>query len=278
MFIRLSRKGECGVMKDSETKKAIKQDAARIAALLTDSDYPICITGAGVSTDSGIPDFRSPETGLWNQEEAKELSKPGAFRISELTLDEKMELFWRVGYKLGKKIMKAKPNKAHKILADWEKDGIMKSIITQNVDRLHQKAGSQNVIEIHGNAFEAKCMFCGGSYRLKDVMRRYKRKKRAPWCDVCAGFIRPNVVMFGESTPSETIQEALVEIKQADLALVLGSSLIVYPANYLPVIVRKRGGKLVIINDQSTDLDKVSEVVVNASITRVMKEINKALN
>ncbi|MHA1683470.1 MAG: SIR2 family NAD-dependent protein deacylase [Promethearchaeota archaeon] len=261
------------------TREEITVPAKEIASLLAESNHAIAFTGAGVSTDSGIPDFRSPKTGLWNQIEARKLIEPGAFRKESLTLDEKMDLFWRVGYKLGKKILRAKPNKVHKILAGWEERGIIKGIITQNVDMLHQRAGSKNVIELHGNAYEVTCMFCRGSYRLEDILRRYKwmKKKHAPWCDSCAGLIKPNVVMFGDNIPRDEMDKARSEIKKTDLVLILGSSLLVYPANSLPVFVRKHGGKVVIINDVETDLDKISEVVINGPIKPIIKKINDFL-
>jgi NAD-dependent deacetylase len=246
-------------------------DIETIAGLLKNSKHAICLTGAGISTDSGIPDFRSPKTGLWNQQDAKILTEPGA-------LDKAIDFFWKIGYKIGKKLLKAKPNKAHLIVADWEKRKILKAIITQNVDGLHQKAGSSNVIELHGNAFECKCPFCGGSYTMKDLIRIYEQTKhQPPNCLVCASPLRPNIVLFGEPMPKEAMARATDEIRQTDFVILLGSSSVVYPANYLPVIARENGAKVVIVNEMDTDLDQISEVVIHGSIAHVLQRIDNFL-
>ncbi|HME52058.1 MAG TPA: NAD-dependent deacylase [Candidatus Lokiarchaeia archaeon] len=259
-------------MKRSRASAASTTEIESITKLLKEAKYAIFLTGAGISTDSGIPDFRSPKTGLWNQKDAKILTEPGA-------MEKSLEFFWKVGYQIGKKLLKAKPNKAHEILASWENDRkIVKAIITQNVDGLHQKAGSRNVIELHGNAFECKCAFCGGSYTMKELLRIYKQTGRQPPnCQVCAFPLRPNIVLFGEPMPREAMEQAVNEIRQADLAILLGSSSVVYPANYLPVIARENGTKIVIVNEMDTDLDQLSEVVIHGSISHVLQRIDALL-
>lgn len=259
-------------MKASHDIKLPGATIGRIAGLLRDARHVIVLTGAGISTDSGIPDFRSPKTGLWNQKDAKLLTEPGAF-------DKAMAYFWKFGYEIGKKILKAKPNKAHQILARWENElGIVKAIITQNVDELHQRAGSRNVIEIHGNAYEGKCMFCRGSYSMKQMLRLYKESgKTYPCCIVCSAPVRPQVVLFGEELPREAMTRAGEEIARCDVALLLGSSSVVYPANYFPVLVRDNGGKVIIVNQMDTDLDRIAEIVVHGSISHVLELIDAAL-
>jgi len=258
-------------MRSKDDAIQFSTEAGKIAALLRDAKHAIALTGAGISTDSGIPDFRSPKTGLWNQKDAEHLTEPGAF-------DKAMEYFWKFGYRIGKKILKAKPNPGHQILARWEALGLVKAIITQNVDELHQRAGSKNVIEIHGTAFEGKCLFCHGSYSMKQMMRLYEESKKTyPCCIVCSAPVRPQVVLFGEELPREAMARAGEEIKECDVALLLGSSSVVYPANYLPVLVKENGGKVVIVNQMETELDKIASVVVHGSISRVLKQVDLLL-
>lgn len=259
-------------MKLDKNTSRFSSEIGKIATILRNAKHVIVLTGAGISTDSGIPDFRSPRTGLWNQKDAKLLTEPGAF-------DKAMEYFWKFGYEIGKKILKAKPNKGHRILARWETElGIIKAIITQNVDELHQRAGSKNVIEIHGSAYDGKCMFCHGSYSMKQMMRLYKESgNKYPCCIVCSAPVRPQVVLFGEELPREAMARAGEEIAKCDVALLLGSSSVVYPANYLPVLVKENGGKVIIVNQMDTDLDRVAEVVVHGSISHVLEKVDVAL-
>ncbi|MFX0103120.1 MAG: NAD-dependent deacetylase [Candidatus Hodarchaeota archaeon] len=259
------------IMGENEKSSSFDSKIKSAVEIIKNSKYLICLTGAGISTESNIPDFRSPKTGLWNQEDAKILSKPGA-------IDEHLDFFWKVGFKIGRKILKAKPNKGHKILAKWEVErGLLKSTITQNVDGLHQRAGSKNVIEIHGTAHEARCMFCRGHYTLRNLVQEYKRKKRVPYCIVCAGPIKPSIVLFGESLPAAAIKEAWKEFENADVALVIGSSLMVYPANSLPYNLSKKGGKIIIINQMKTELDGIAEIVINDSISKTLGKMEKEL-
>ncbi len=244
----------------------------KIATLLHEAKHVIALTGAGISTDSGIPDFRSPKTGLWNQKDAKQLTEPGAF-------DKAMEYFWKFGYEIGKKILKAKPNKGHQTLARWETElGIIKAVITQNVDGLHQRAGSKNVIEMHGSANEGKCLFCHGSYSMKQMIRLYKESgKTYPCCIVCSAPVRPQVVLFGEELPREAMARAGEEICKCDVALLLGSSSVVYPANYLPVLVKENNGKVIIVNQMETELDQIAEIVVHGSISHILEQVDTLL-
>jgi NAD-dependent deacetylase len=259
-------------MKSRSDVNRFSSEIEKIATLLREAKHVIVLTGAGISTDSGIPDFRSPKTGLWNQKDAKLLTEPGAF-------DKAMEFFWKVGYEIGKKILKAKPNIGHQILAKWEVElGIVKAIITQNVDELHQRAGSKNVIEIHGTAYEGKCMFCRGSYSMKQMLRMYKESgKTYPSCIVCSSPVRPSVVLFGEELPREAMARTGEEIARCDVAVLLGSSSVVYPANYLPVLVRENGGKVIIVNQVPTELDQIAEVVVHGSISPVLEQVDALL-
>jgi NAD-dependent deacetylase len=209
---------------------------------------------------------------LWNQKEARVLSEPNAF-------EKQLEFFWKVGYKIGKKLMHAKPNTGHQVLARWEVErGLIHAIITQNVDRLHQAAGSQNVIELHGNAFESTCPFCRGYYTMKDLMAKYRWERKPPTCNVCGSPLRPNVILFGEMIPKPEMAKAIAEVAKADLIILIGSSVEVFPANYLPVLVHDRGGKLVIINQMETHIDCIAEFVANDSISGVLERIDRELD
>nr|MDO8113335.1 NAD-dependent deacylase [Candidatus Sigynarchaeota archaeon] len=260
-------------MKHQKDVEQFRPEIEKIAKMLREAKYAICLTGAGISTDSGIPDFRSPKTGLWNQKDAQVLTEPKSF-------DKAMEFFWKIGYKIGKILLKAKPNKGHMIIAKWENErGIVKAVITQNVDRLHQKAGSKNVVELHGNAFEATCPFCRGTYSMKELMSIYKASgRKPPTCMICSSPVKPNVVLFGDPMPRGAMDSAMDEIRQCDVAILLGSSSVVYPANYLPVLVHEKGGKVIIVNEMKTDLDQIAEVVVNGSISHVLEKIDQLLS
>ncbi|AWR98219.1 NAD-dependent protein deacylase [Acidianus sulfidivorans JP7] len=222
-----------------------------VANLLLSSTYGIAFTGAGISTASGIPDFRGPN-GLWKKY-PQELSS-----IDYLKRDPKG--FWDFYSTRMRRLFDAEPNPAHKALAELERIGLIKAIITQNIDGLHQKAGSKNVIELHGTMQRSYCMSCYKEYDSLVVLKMIDEGKNPPKCE-CGGIIRPNVVLFGE--PVTRMMEAQEIAMEADLVLAIGSSLTVYPANLIPQIVKERGGSLIIINNEETPLDSVADLVLN---------------
>jgi len=231
-----------------------------LADMLRSSNHAIAFTGAGASTESGIPDFRGPG-GLWKTYRAEEIA-------SRYALENNTEEFFQF-YRMRIAAMKdIKPNRVHYALAELEKMGIIKAVITQNIDRLHKKAGSKEVYEIHGNIREAYCDRCGKKYPA-DVLLG----EDIPRCDVCGGIIRPNVVLFGEGLPQREWVASVRQAEMADLVLSIGSSLTVYPAALIPITVKEAGGKLVIINLEETGYDSMADLVIHAKAGDVMEAL-----
>ena len=217
--------------------------------LIDDSTHAIALTGAGISTLSGIQDFRG-KNGI-----NKTLPGEKIFDI---------ELFYRdpsFYYKHSRDFIynldDKEPNIVHKTLARWEAEGKLKAIITQNIDLLHQKAGSKNVIEIHGSPATHHCVNCYKEYSYEEVCEQLKYSK-IPHCDACNSTLKPDITFYGESLPEKAINNAVSECEKCDLMLILGTSLVVYPAASLPEIVLQNGGKVVIINEQETHLDNMA--------------------
>lgn len=227
------------------------EEARRLAQLLAESRYAVVFTGAGVSTESGIPDFRGP-SGLWRR------VPPEVFTI-DYFVERPLEV-WRLFTELFYSFKDAKPNPAHYAIARLEELGAVKSVITQNIDGLHQAAGSRRVIELHGNLRWARCMSCGRRLPLDEAVSE-AREGRLPRCPGCSGLLKPDAVFFGEPLPEETLEEAFREARRADLVLVVGSSLSVYPAAYIPEYAWRRGARLAIVNLEPTPLDHLATVV-----------------
>ncbi|WNS73553.1 NAD-dependent protein deacylase [Bacillus sp. DTU_2020_1000418_1_SI_GHA_SEK_038] len=216
---------------------------------LKESKYTVVFTGAGMSTESGLPDFRSSKQGLWNK---KDPSKIASVKSLNENVDEFIE-FYRERV-LG--VKEYQPHKGHYILAAWEKRGVIQSIITQNVDGFHQLAGNKRVAELHGTLQQLHCQSCGKKYSSEEYINQEYN------CQ-CGGLLRPSIVLFGESLPEAAFQFALNEAEQAELFIVLGSSLTVTPANQFPLIAKKNGAKLVIVNMEPTDFDTYADEVIN---------------
>ncbi len=238
----------------------------RIAELINKSNCVVALTGAGVSTASGIPDFRGPQ-GLWRRLD------PSKFEISYFhrNPDEVWGIFIST-FAIRDDIA---PNPAHKALAELEAMGKLCAVITQNIDGLHQKAGSRRVVEIHGSLRYAVCTKCGMKYPLAEVLREYKGA--APRCKVCGGVLKPDVVFFGEPLPQEALNEAVMLAELSDLFIVIGSSLAVAPANRLPFIAKRRGAKLVIVNGEPTELDEIADVVIRGRVEEILPKVVEAL-
>lgn len=229
--------------------------------LLHDSDYTVVFTGAGMSTESGLPDFRSTNGGLWNQLDPSEIASTKALNdhVDEFTA------FYRERV-LG--VKEYEPHQGHFILADWEKQGLVQSIITQNVDGFHQEAGSKRVAELHGTLQKVRCQSCRKVYDSKAYIKQ-------EYDCACGGLLRPSIVLFGETLPTEAFQIAQEEAEKAALFIVLGSSLSVTPANMFPQIAKQHGAKLVIVNLEATSLDAYADLVINEQkIGSVLKEAN----
>jgi len=235
----------------------------KIVKLILYSKYVIALTGAGISTESGIPDFRGPN-GLWRK------INPETATYSYFIKHPKD--FWSLYLSFINVFINAKPNNAHYGLAKMEKLGILKAIITQNIDGLHQKAGSKRVIELHGNLKKVSCISCGMKYNYKDVLNIIK-KGIPPTCSKCEGILKPDIIFFGEPLPQNSIEEAFSEAYKSDLILVLGTSLTVYPAAYIPDIVKNNGGKVVIINSNKTMKDYLGDVMIRGKLGEVIPKI-----
>ncbi|QKY68384.1 NAD-dependent protein deacylase [Lentibacillus sp. CBA3610] len=228
---------------------------------LNESNHTVIYTGAGMSTESGLPDFRSSGSGLWQQEDPSKIASTDA-------LNNNVDAFIDFYRTRVLSVKDYKPHKGHHILADWEKQGLIKSIITQNVDGFHQKAGSHNVAELHGTLTKLHCQSCGKEYNSEEYVNKEF------YCE-CGGILRPSIVLFGEMLPQETFQFALSEAEKADLFIVLGSSLSVTPANQFPLIAKENGARLVIVNREPTELDRYADHVIHGrEIGKVLAEWN----
>lgn len=234
--------------------------------LIKESDNIVFFGGAGVSTESGIPDFRSA-TGLYNQQNDTGYSPEYLLSHDFLVADE--EGFSRY-YKENLILEGVKPNITHHVLAKLEEMGKLKAIVTQNIDSLHQKAGSKNVLEIHGNLRDFYCVKCGKEYQLEDVMKI----EGANYCD-CSGFIRPDVTLYGESLPTGAVYAAVEAISNADVLIIGGTSLAVYPA--ASYINYYQGNKSILINKEPTAADGMADYVVHDALGNFFKELDRVL-
>lgn len=226
------------------------------------SNYTIIFTGAGMSTESGLPDFRSKDRGLWEKFNPDELANVHALMHNT----EEFTNFYR--YRLGE-ITKYKPHDGHYILAKWEKQQRIHGIITQNVDAFHADAGNKNMMELHGSFRTFHCHECN------EVVGRDAYLDGETTCS-CGGTIRPGIVLFGENLPQETFQRAEVEAKQAELFIVLGSSLTVSPANMFPLVAKENGAKLIIVNREPTDFDHYADLIIqDKSIKQLLVEADE---
>lgn len=224
---------------------------------IEESNYIVFFGGAGVSTESNIPDFRSTD-GLYNQE----YDYPPETILSHSFYMRKPEEFYRF-YRNKMLFPDARPNRAHNAIAKLEKEGKLKAVITQNIDGLHQAAGSKEVLELHGSVLRNHCTRCGKFYGMDDILKM----KGVPECD-CGGTIKPDVVLYEEGLDNEVIERAIDHIRKADMLIIGGTSLVVYPAAGL--IDYYRGNKLVLINKSATSRDEQADLVINDSIGKVL--------
>ena len=240
----------------------MKAGEKMLTEMFKESRHTVVLTGAGMSTESGLPDFRSALDGMWNDVDPLKLASREAMQYER-------ELFVRFYKKRIQKLREARPHAGYYHLAEWERSGEIASILTQNVDGFHQEAGSENVAEMHGSLCEAYCDECGESGSNECYLTGELSCK-------CGGFKRPGVVLFGEPLPLKAIHQAKMESKKADLFIVLGSSLQVSPANVFPVEAKRNGAKLVIVNEEETGYDDLADLVINEKISSVLSELAKA--
>ena len=237
-----------------------ENDVARLRSMIEESKRGVVFTGAGISTESGIPDFRSPG-GIWTQ------YKPIDFR-DFMASEEMRRESWRRKFASDAVIQKAQPNKGHLAVAKLVQQGRVSSVITQNVDGLHQLSGVPNdkVIELHGNTTYAACLDCGKRYELEDIRRVFEKDETLPGCDRCSGIIKTATISFGQAMPVEEMKAAESETMACDLFLAIGSSLVVYPAAAFPEIARRNGARLVILNREPTPLDAIADLALHSEI------------
>jgi NAD-dependent deacetylase len=240
---------------------------ARLAALLAGSARTVVFTGAGMSTESGIPDFRSPG-GVWSR------MKPIDFDSFMHNEDARREA-WQRTFSGTAGWVGAKPNEGHFAIARLVGTGKVGHVITQNVDNLHQDAGvpADQVIELHGNAGYATCLICGLRHELKDLRDPFLEQGTLPTCRACGGIVKTATISFGQPMPVEAMRRADAASRGCDLFLVLGSSLVVYPAAALPMVAKSNGAALAIVNREPTDMDGRADLVLHAEIGAVLREI-----
>jgi NAD-dependent deacetylase len=249
----------------------LDQLVRRAADLLIQAEYAVAMTGAGHSTPSGIPDFRSPDSGLWTHVDPLAVASLFAFRLRPRAFYDWIRPLARV-------MLQAQPNPAHYALAQLEAAGLLKSVITQNIDGLHQKAGSNRVHEVHGHIREATCIRCYQVVPADDLIAEFVAVGEVPRC-TCGGVLKPNVILFGEQLPLNVLTAARQDTRDCDLMLVIGSSLTVEPVADLPLMALGHGARLVIINYERTHLDKRADVLIHADLAEVMPRIaREAIN
>jgi len=240
----------------------------KTAGLIRSARHAVAFTGAGISTPSGIPDFRSAQTGLWEKDDPMEVASLTSFFHTP-------ERFFNWLRPLARSCIAANPNAAHIALADLEKAGYLKAVITQNIDDLHSRAGSRIIMELHGSLRSLTCQGCHQVYSSQVYFPDFIESGIPPTCPVCHALLKPDIVLFEEGLPATTWYQAEAQARQADLMIVVGSSLTVTPAAYIPQIVVESGAKVIIINRTPTYLDKIATVRLPLDVAEVLPAIAK---
>lgn len=242
-----------------------------LADAIKKADHVIAFTGAGMSTDSGIPDFRSPG-GKWSK------VKPVMFQDFISNYESRFE-YWRQKSEGFEEFGNAKPNAGHQTLACWEQNRGLRGIVTQNIDGLHQDAGNEVVLEIHGTARDVLCLHCGFRDIADDYCKYFLQQRAVPSCPSCStGLLKHATISFGQQLDANVLKAANTMVRTADLLLVMGSSLLVEPAASLPVTAKQYGSKLVIINRDATQLDSFADLVIRDNIAKTLTATEAILN
>jgi len=247
---------------------------AKGAQIVKEAKKILIFSGAGMSTESGIPDFRSPG-GVWSKYD------PSDFYFDKIISSEKArEKYWEMSTEFYDTMKDAVPNRAHLAIRAIEESGKLLAIVTQNIDNLHHKAGNspERIIEIHGTAFSVSCLSCGKKYNRNDIQERLNSGVKVPYCDDCAGILKPDTISFGQAMPEDKMADALMYARECDLCIVLGSSLVVYPAASVPVHAVKNGARLIIINRDETPLDAEADLVCHESLSKALGQMVRGLN
>lgn len=245
----------------------LAEQLAPVADRVRDSRRIVVFTGAGISTESGIPDYRGPN-GVWKTNRVPTVE---TVRRDQAGREER----WAQQRQRYPEMVAREPNAGHRAIAALEGSGRVAAIVTQNIDGLHQKAGSdpERVLELHGSSHWARCMQCGRRYPMADIVARVEAGEADPRCEVCGGVLRSSTILFGESLPEKTLRRAVEASNETDLMLVVGSSLVVRPAAQLPVLARRNGAGLVIVNREPTPLDEIAHAVVRGEAGPVLATI-----
>jgi NAD-dependent deacetylase len=245
--------------------------AARVADLLAGAERAVVLTGAGISVPSGIPDFRTPGEGMWEKVNPMEVAHIDAFRRDP-------DRFWHFYSQRFMSLRDKKPNRAHEIIAELERRGLVRAVITQNIDRLHRAAGTDDLIEVHGSISHSVCLACGGRFGLDKVVDQIEgHPESAPECTRCFQPLKPDVVLFGEFLPEDALRRAHELATDADLMLAIGSSLEVHPVAALPGVTLENGGKLVLITQGPTPYDRDAEVKLEGDVVDELSAVLEAL-
>jgi NAD-dependent deacetylase len=244
--------------------------AARVADLLRGAERAVALTGAGISVPSGIPDFRSPGSGLWENHDPMEVAHIDAWRRDP-------DRFWSFYSQRFTTLTDKEPNEAHIALAELERRGLIRSVITQNIDRLHRKAGTERLIEVHGSIEWSVCLSCGARVQIDRVITLLAVGDGAPRCPTCGAPLKPEVVLFGELLPERALTEAQDLAMTADLMLCVGSSLEVYPVAGLPATTKGAGGRLALITQGPTPYDRDADVKLDGDVVEELRAVLAAL-
>ncbi len=239
---------------------------AQARAILQNARHIVALTGAGISTPSGIPDFRSPHSGVWDNADPIKVASIYAFNLDP-------HPFFDWIRPLAKLTVEAQPNPAHIALAQMEKHGPLKSVITQNIDLLHSRAGSQTVHEVHGHLREATCVGCQKVVPLEPFLPDFIATGIIPMCPTCGNVFKPNVILFGEVLPVNILKQAQADAEQCDVMIVAGSSLQVSPAGDLPLLAKRFGAKLIFVNFSETHLDHLADVVFHEDVVEILPQL-----
>lgn len=243
----------------------MRQDISQAAALLRQNRRAIALTGAGISVDSGIPDFRSPG-GLWTKYEPMEYATIEAFRRDP-------EKVWQMLLEVDALVRDAQPNPGHRALADLERLGVLEAIVTQNIDGLHQRAGSQIVVEFHGGSHRLRCLSCDRTWNASEMAR-----DQVPRCDQCQVALKPDIVFFGEAIGRQDLTDAMQLAGQCKAVLVVGTSATVSPASEVPVLAKRQGAVLLEFNLEKTPLSDLADVCVLGSASETLPLLVEALS
>jgi NAD-dependent deacetylase len=238
----------------------------RALELFAGSRHAIALTGAGLSTSSGIPDFRSPGSGLWKDVNPFEVASIHAFK-------QRPQDFYDWIHPLAKLVVEAEPNAAHFALAQLESRGFLKGIITQNIDMLHERAGSKSVHEVHGHLRAVTCVRCFTVYPAAPFLDNFIDTSDVPYCEDCGGVLKPNVILIGEQLPVRVMNQATKQVRDCDLMLIAGSSLEMAPAGDLPLLAVESGARLIIVNFTPTHLDHLADVVIHGDVVDVLPRL-----